>query len=427
MSRIHIKNGHLIDPAYNLDTIADLYIEDENIVSINDKPEGFSADTTIDASGMTVIPGIIDLCARLREPGAEKKADIKSETTAAAAAGITRLCCPPDTLPVIDEPAVIELINHKATLSSQSKISVIAALTDGLKGEHLSEMNALKQAGCAGVSNSRFEIHNTLVQKRAYAYAANCQLTVFIEPDENDLSNMGNAHEGPIATRLGLAGIPVSAETTVIAKAIELIAETDVKAHFGRISSARSVAMIRRAKQDGLNITADVSAHQLHLTEMDISSFNSLSHVLPPFRTHRDMEALRLGVADGTIDAICSDHQPHDVDAKQSPYASTQVGISALDTLLPLTLKLVNEKIFDLNTAVRVLSNAPSSILGIESGSLKAGMPADICIIDTEEEWQLNNETMQSRGKNTPFFNWDFIGRCSHSIIDGEIKYSIDR
>jgi len=237
--------------------------------------------------------------------------------------------------------------------------------------------------------------------------------------------NNGNAHEGAVATRLGLQGIPVSAETAAIARALEIIAETKTRAHFGRLSSAKSVLLIRRAKEDGLNITADVSAHQLHLTEMDISSFNSSCHVLPPLRSNRDKEALIQGIIDGTIDAICSDHQPHDADAKRSPFASTQVGISAVETLLPLTLKLVNEGRLDIQTAVNALCRRPAEILGLNEGSLQIGKPADICIINSEDEWQLTETDMKSRGKNTPFIDWNFIGRCQLSIINGDIKHSL--
>lgn len=423
MTQLHIKNGRLIDPSLSLDIVADLYIDNGKIVSINKQPNAFKADTTIDASNLVVMPGIIDLCARLREPGDEHKSDIRSETAAAAAAGITRLCVPPDTQPVADESSVIESIQLKATLSAQTKVSALGALTTGLGGEYLSEMFTLKQSGCVGVSNCRYPIHNSLVLKRAYSYATNCGLTVFVEPDDDYLSYQGDAHDGAVATRLGLCGIPVSAETVAIARTIELISETKTKAHVGRISAAKSVTMIQRAKDDGLNITADVSAHQLHLTEMDISSFNSSCHLLPPLRTQRDKEALIKGINDGTIDAICSDHQPHNPDAKQSPFSSTQVGISALETLLPLTLKLVNEKIIDLNTAVHVLSNSPAKILNLDSGSLKEGYTADLTIIDMNEEWQLSSQNMKSRGKNTPFTDWNFVGRCVYTIIDGVVKH----
>lgn len=424
MNRLIITNGHLLDPANNLNRRADLYIENGCIAAIENAPNGFKADQTLDAKGQTVIPGIVDLCARLREPGQEHKATIQSEAIAAAMSGITTLCCPPDTDPVIDEPAVVELIHHKTASAAHSNVLTLGALTTGLKGELLSEMRALKIAGCVGLSNARYPIKNTLVLKRAYAYAANCGLTVFIEPDDHWLSAGGCAHEGTIASRLGLKSIPVSAETVALARALEIVAETGVKAHFGRISSAASIAMIRRAKDDGLDITADVSAHQLHLNELDISSFNSACHVLPPLRTQRDQEALQRGIADGTLDAICSDHQPHDSDAKEAPFASTEPGISALATLLPLAVRLADQNIINIETAIKAITSAPASILGINAGTLSVGATADICIMNRDSSWQLDESSIHSAGKNSPFMGWNFQTRVEHTIVGGILIHS---
>jgi dihydroorotase len=424
LSSLLIKGGHLLDPANGLNNKGDVYIADGQIVSVDKKPKAFKADQTIDANGMTVSPGLVDLCARLREPGLEYKATINSECIAAAGAGITTLCCPPDTDPAIDEPAVVELINQKTTNAAHSNVLMLGALTSELKGELLSEMHALQIAGCVGVSNAKHPVENTLVLKRAYAYAANCGLTVFVEPDDHWLSHGGCAHEGTIAGRLGLKGIPVSAETAALARALELVAETRVKAHFGRLSSASGVEMIRRAKSDGLNITADVSAHQLHLTELDISSFNSACHVLPPLRTKRDQEALLAGIADGTVDAICSDHQPHEPDAKQAPFAATQPGISSLETLLPLAMKLVEQQSLDLDVVIKAITCAPASILGINSGTLAVGTTADICIFNREDNWQLDENDLLSQGKNSPFIGWNFQSKVQHTIIGGTLVHS---
>ena len=424
MSRLLIANGLILDPVTESVKTSTICIADGNIISIGHQPDGFTADQTIDANGLIITAGLVDLCARLREPGLEFKADIRSEVNAAASAGITTLCCPPDTDPVIDEPAVVELIHRKAVEAAKARVHTLGALTSGLKGQLLSEMYALKAAGCVGVSNSRKPVSNTLILRRAYSYAASCGITVFIEPDEHWLSAGGCAHDGPVATRLGLQGIPVSAETVAISRALELIHETGVKAHFGRLSSAQGVEMIRRAKENGMDITADVSAHQLFLNEMDINSFNSMCHVLPPLRSLRDMEALRHGLREGVIDAICSDHQPHEPDAKQAPFASTQPGISSLETLLPLTLRLVHEQVIPTYTALSLLSTQPASILGIDAGVLSVNKPADLCIYDPSHNWQLDAETMLSRGKNTPFEGWDFEGKVRYTLIDGTVIHS---
>jgi len=426
MSNIIIQNGQLIDPANKIDQIADILVSDGKITAI-EKANSIKVDGNtqiIDATGLTIAPGLIDCCARLREPGLEHKATINSETIAATKAGITTLCCPPDTDPVIDEPAVVEFINRKTAISGHSKIVTLGALTAGLRGEHLSEMFALKQAGCVGLSNCRQPIENTQILKRALAYAATYDIRVFIEPDDHWLSADGCAHDGKIATRLGLKSIPVSAETTAIARALQLVAETGAKVHFGRLSSAQSVEMIARAKNEQLPITVDVSAHQLHLTEQDISSFNSACHVIPPLRTQRDQEALQAGVVNGTIDVICSDHQPHDIDAKQAPFASTEAGISALETFLPLCLRLTQQTSLSLSDVLSKITQAPASILNLDTGTLSIGKTADICIFDAEEDWQLTSDTIHSHSKNTPFLGWNLQGKVKHTLVDGKLIYS---
>ncbi|GMR01316.1 MAG: dihydroorotase [Gammaproteobacteria bacterium] len=426
MSSIILKNGHLIDPANNIDQIADIQITNGKISAIEAGNTIKAGDDTqtIDATNLTIIPGLVDCCARLREPGLENKATIQSETVAATNAGITTLCCPPDTDPVIDEPAVVELINQKTTNSAHSHVVTLGALTSGLHGEHLSEMYALQQAGCVGVSNCRNPVESSLILKRAFAYAATFDLRVFIEPDEHWLSAGGCAHEGKIATRLGLKGIPVSAETIAITRALELVAETGVSAHFGRLSSAQGAEMIARAKNEQLPVTADVSAHQLHLTELDISSFNSACHVIPPVRTQRDQEALRNALKNNTIDAICSDHQPHNIDAKQAPFASTEAGISALETLLPLCLRLSQQTELNLSDVISKITHSPANILGINAGTLSVGADADICIFDRDEDWQLTDDLIHSHGKNTPFLGWNFQGKVKHTIVSGNLLFS---
>ncbi len=426
MNNLLIKNGQLIDPANNINQLADIHIINGKIAAIESANTIKTSDNsqTIDASNLIVIPGLVDCCARLREPGMEHKATIYSETIAAAKAGITTLCCPPDTDPVIDEPAVVELINQKTAKTAHSNVVMLGALTAGLRGEHLSEIHALKQAGCVGLSNCRKPIENSLILKRAFAYAATFDMRVFIEPDDHWLSMGGCAHEGKIATRLGLKGIPVSAETIAITRALELVAETGVNVHFGRLSSAQGAEIISRAKNEQLAVTADVSAHQLHLTEHDISSFNSACHVIPPLRTQRDQEALQNAVANGTIDAICSDHQPHDIDAKQAPFASTEAGISSLETLLPLCIRLSQQTSLTLDDVINKITLSPSNILGINAGTLSVGAKADICIFDNNEDWQLTTDSINSNGKNTPFLGWNFQGKVKHTIVNGDLLFS---
>lgn len=420
---ILIRNGRVIDPANQLDAITDMYVMNEQIAALGEAPKNFRADQTIDASNLWVLPGLVDLAAHLREPGQTHKADIASETRAAASAGITTLCVPPDTHPVIDDPAVVELITRKSRLSGQTKVVTLGALTAGLKGERLSEMVTLGNAGCVGVSNAHQPLTNSLVLRRAFEYAATHNITVHIEANDNWLGS-GCAHEGAVATRLGLPPISPAAETAAIAHHLEVMGDSGVRVHFGRLSCARSVDMINQARDRGLKVSADVAAHQLHLTEQDIAGFNSNCHVLPPLRSQRDMEALRLGLKNHIINAICSDHQPHDRDAKLAPFPSTEPGMSALETLLPLTLKLVSEGHLDLTTAIASLTCGPAHILGLDAGTLGTGKTADICIIHPDSDWTLEVSNIQSRGKNTPFNGWHFSARVLYTLIHGKLVYS---
>jgi dihydroorotase len=426
MPDILIKNARIIDPKNQLDEITDLYIRRQKIAGIGNAPENFKPGKTINADKLWLIPGIVDLSARLREPGLEQKADIETETRAAASAGITTLCMPPDTDPVIDEPAVVELILRKAKLAKRSHVYTLGALTAGLKGEHLSEMANLKEAGCVGMSNARNAINNPLILRRAFEYASTHNITVFIEAQDKYLSEQGCAHDGAIASRLGLNPIPYAAETAPIAQILELIRDTDIRIHFGRLSCARSIELIHDAKADGLKVTADVAAHQLHLTDMDISSFNSLYHVLPPLRSQRDMNALIQGVANGTISSICSDHQPHEPDAKIAPYPATEAGISGLETLLPLTLKLVENGSLALDTAIASITCNPALTLGLQAGHLAIGQTANLCLIDPDKEWTFNTENMLSHGKNSPFTGWHFKGKVVKTIIEGNTIFSAE-
>ncbi len=426
MTRWRITGGRVVDPANGVDRETDLFVADGRIVAVGDGPDGFAADRVLEVPGQVVCPGLVDLSASLREPGHEHKASIASEAAAAAASGVTTLCCPPDTDPVIDTPAVVDLVSHRAAAVGLVRVRPLGALTQGLGGERLSEMAALKAAGCAGVTNLLHPIRDTQLLRHAMAYAATFDLTLFLHPDEPWLRANGCVHEGEVSARLGLTGIPEVAETVAVARDLALIAHTGVRAHFCRLSTATAVALVAEARADGLPVTADVCAHQLHLTEIDVSDFDSACHVLPPLRTQRDRDALRAAVAAGTLDAVCSDHQPHEAEAKLAPLPETEPGISALETLLPLTLRLVDDGLLDLSTALARLTSGPATVLGSSAGTLLPGRPADICIFDPDRPWQLAPERLRSRGRNTPFAGWGFDPRVTHTLLGGERVFSLD-
>ena len=424
MATLSILNGRVIDPASNLDSVTDVHIADGKILAISTVPPDFSAEQQIDAKDQIVCPGLVDLSVRLREPGAEHKGTILSETRAAAASGITTVCCPPDTNPVIDTPAVAELLQHRAIETGMAKVFPLAALTRGLKGEHLAEMGILKEAGCIGVSNV-LPIVNTQVLRHALEYAATCEMTVFLHAVDPWLGYHGCAHEGAISTRLGLLGIPETAETIEVARDLLLIEMTGVRAHFCRLSTARAVSMIKEAQAKGLPVTADVSSHHLFLTDMDINNYDSQCHVSPPLRAEHDKVGLREGLLQGNINALCSDHQPHETDAKLCPFAMTASGISALDSLLPLTLRFAEEMQIDLITALGYVTYQPAQILGIEAGTLAIGNFADVCIFDPNSHWTLSPNNMHSIGHNSPFLGWDFKGKVSYTLINGKMVFGM--
>ncbi len=421
--KICIQNGRVIDPASQLDIDHNVYIEDGRIIAIAEELPGFDADIEIDAYNKIVCPGLVDLSARLREPGQEHTATIESETRAAAAGGITTLAVPPDTDPVIDNPAVVELIEDRAKKAGRTMVLTVGALTQKLNGELLAEMAALKAAGCVGVSNGVTEIKNTVVWRRALEYAATLDLTVFINPADPWLQKQGCVHEGTVSARLGLSGIPESAETIAVSRDLILIEQTGDRAHFHSISTGKAVKLIREAQERGLPVTADVSAHHLHLCEHDLGNYDSFSHVMPPLRSVRDREQLKQGLRDGVIQAVSSHHQPLDADAKLGPFAETLPGLSALETLLPLTLKLVEDDEITLHQAIASLTCQPAAILGIEAGQLKAGASADICIIDADVQYDCQPSEFVSAGKNSPFGGWLFQHQVSHTLFQGKLVY----
>lgn len=420
-----IENGRLVDPANGIDGRIDLYVEGGFVVGVGTAPERFKAETVIDAQGQVVCPGLIDLCARLREPGLEHKASLDSEISAAVAAGITTLCMPPDTNPVIDTPAMAQMIQQRAWQLGKTFIHPLGALTRNLEGTALTDMAALDEAGCIGVSNALKPIPDTVVMRRAMQYASTFDLTVFLNSQDPWLQGNGCVHEGEVSTRLGLPAIPEAAETVGVARDLALIETTGARCHFSHLSSARAVDMVAQAQRAHLPVTAGVTAHHLHLTENDIGFFDTLCHVLPPLRSQRDRDRLREALQDGTICVVCSDHQPHEPDAKLAPFSESEPGISGLETLLPLTLKLVEDGLLDLPEALKLLTSGPAEILDVDAGHLGVGANADICIFDPNMEWVFDPRAMKSRGKNSPFGGWRFTGRVTHTVIGGTIVYTL--
>jgi len=421
--RTTIKKGRIVDPAHRRDEISDLHIKDDRIVAIGKTPRGFVPDRVIDAAHRIVCPGLVDLSASLMEPGHGNHAGIASEATAAASAGISTLCCPPDTDPVIDTPAVAELIHQRAALVGKSRVHCIGALTLGLGGETLAGMHALKNSGCIGVSNGRVPVNNTSVLRRALEYAATCDLTVHLSCEDSFLGADGVVHDGTMAVRLGLPGIPETAETIALSRALLLIEQIGVNTHFCRISCAASVDMIAQAREKGLPVTADVGIAYLYLTETDLADFNSLCHLRPPLRTLKDREALRRGISAGVIDAICSDHQPLDDDAKSAPFGLTEAGASTLDVLLPLVLQLERDKVLTLDQAIAAMTITPARIAGIDRGHIGVGATADVCIIDPGRTWTVTRNTLSSAGKNSPFLDWEMTGKITHTLVEGRIVF----
>jgi dihydroorotase len=425
MKRIHIKNGRIIDPANDVDSIGSVYVADGKIVAVNTEFDGFEADEVIDAQDKIVCPGFVDLSTRLREPGQSRKATFQSETLAAASAGITSLCLQPDTKPVIDTPAVAELIKELAEKANYPQIYPIAALTQKLEGNELSSMLSLKQAGCIAVGNASKPISNLLILRRAMEYAASHDLLLMFRPNDYWLGNKGCAHEGEIATRYGLPSIPDAAESIALGQCLELAELTGCRVHFGQLSCKRSVIKIHQANKYGLKVTADVAIHQLHLTENDMIPFDSAYHVLPPLRTEADKQYLRQGLAGETITCICSDHQPHDVDAKLGAFPETEPGISSLETLLPLMLKLVAQHAITLHQGIAAITQNPAAILGLPAGALTVGYPADICVFDAEMSWQINQGNWKSKGINTPFWGETMKGRVTETLQAGRVIYRL--
>ena len=427
--KILIKNGRVINPASGFDAMADVAIAAGRIVSIGDVPADFAPNKTIDASGCVVAPGLVDLSVRLREPGHEHEGMLESELAAAVAGGVTSLVCPPDTDPVLDEPGLVEMLKFRAEKLHQSRVFPLGALTRGLRGTALTPMVQLTEAGCVGFSQAEVPLEDTQVLQRALQYAASFGFTVWLRPQDMHLGK-GVAASGALATRLGLPGVPVAAETIALHTIFELMRATGARVHLCRISSAAGLALVARAKADGLNVSCDVSINSLHLTDTDIGYFDSRMRLDPPLRQQRDRDALRQGLLDGTVDARVSDHSPVDEDAKTLPFAEAEPGATGLELLLGLACKWGDDSGAGLLRALAVLTSEPARVLGSSLGTLQAsagqlikGGAADVCVFNPNQSWTVEPSALRSQGKHTPFSGYDLPVRVRWTVVGGQLAY----
>ena len=425
MPHIAIVNGRVMDPASGLDQTTDVFISGEKVAAIGTPPAGFKADQTIDAKDLIVAPGLVDLCARLREPGSEFKNALASEMHAAVAGGITSLVCPPDTDPVLDEPGLVEMLRYRAKNLRGPRVFPAGALTVGLAGAHLTEMAELKSHGCVAFSQADAPLNDTQVLYRALQYASTYGFTVVLRPDDAWMAGDGVAHEGQIAARLGLSVIPPEAETIGLLRILELVRVTRARVHLSRLSTTRAIALMRAAKQDGLPVTCDVAVHHAHMTEMDIGFFDARCRVVPPFRAQADRAAIRAGLKDGTIDALCSDHAPVDDDSKQLPFGEAEPGVTSVELLLPLTLKWAREEGVDLMQALGLITSRAAAVLGLSGGRIAAGGNADLVLFAPDQYWRIEPAALASQGKNTPFIGYELQGRVRRTLVAGTTVHPV--
>jgi len=421
--KIQITNGRVINPATDTDMVQDVFIAAGKIVGLGQGPERFGANRVVDARGKIVAPGLVDMAARLREPGFEYLATLESEMFAATVGGVTSLSCPPDTDPPLDEPGLVEMLKHRAKGRNQTNVYPLGALTQQLQGQRLTEMGELRDAGCVAFSQANSPLADTQVLARAMEYAATFGFSVWLQPRDAYLGKNGVAHDGEVATRLGLPAVPTCSETIAISTIVHLMRHTGARVHLCRLSSAAGVELVRAAKAEGLPLTCDVSINHLHLSEHDLGYFNSNCHLIPPLRSTRDRDALRAGLADGTVDALVSDHSPVDDNGKQVPFENSETGATGLELLLPLVLKWAREDKIPLPQALARVTCDPARILGVAGGQLSLGSNADLCIFDPEREWVVTPQSLKSQGKNTPFINLPLLGKASHTIVGGFLIY----
>lgn len=424
--KLHIKNGRVVDPANGIDKACDLFIADGRVAAVGSAPIGFASDSTIDATGLVVAPGLVDLSARLREPGYEYKATLESEMRAAMHGGVTTLVCPPDTEPVLDEPGLVEMLKHRARNLNQAHVHPLGALTVGLKGQALTEMAELTEAGCIGFSQAEVPVTDTTVLLRALQYAQTFGYTVWLRPQDAFIGRGGVAHSGPLASRLGLSGVPVMSETIALNTIFELVRATGARVHLCRISSAAGLDLVRAAKKEGLPVTCDIGVHHLHMTDADIGFFDPNARLDPPLRSQRDRDALRAGVLDGAVDAVCSDHTPVDDDEKLLPFGEASPGATGLELLLSLMLKWAEDERGSKDALSRALAKVTSGaarVAGLKAGDLSVGACADVVLFDPDVRWTVKAAALASQGKHTPFLGYELTGQVKATIVSGQVAF----
>lgn len=427
--KILIQNGRVIDPARGFDQVCDVAVAAGRVVAIGQAPAGFDAHRVVDATGHWVLPGLVDLAVRLREPGHEHEGMLASEMAASVAGGVTSLVCLPDTDPVLDEQGLVEMLKFRAEKLHQSRLFPMGALTKGLQGEVLTEMAELTESGCVAFGQADVPLSSIQTLQRALAYANTFNYAVWLRPQDKDLGK-GVAASGALATRMGLAGVPVAAETIALHTIFELIRGTQTRVHLCRISSAAGVDLIRKAKAEGLSVTADVSINSLHLTENDIGYFDSSARVVPVLRQQRDRDALSAALADGTIDALVSDHCPVDDDAKVLPFAEAEPGATGVELLLSAAVKWSQDGQVPLLRALEAVTAAPARLLGNALGTLQAslgqlveGGVADLCVVNPQAAWTVAAPALVSQGKSTPFNGYELPARVQLTLVNGHVAF----
>jgi dihydroorotase len=427
--KILIQNGRVIDPASGFDALADVAIAAGHVVSVGVASADFAANQTIDATGCLVLPGLVDLAARLREPGHEHEGMLASELAAAVAGGVTSLVCPPDTDPVLDEPGLVEMLRFRAEKLHQARVLPLGALTRGLQGDVLTEMLQLTEAGCIGFGQAEVALANTQVLQRAMQYARTFGYTLWLRPQELYLGK-GVAARGALATRMGLSGVPVAAETIALHTIFELVRDTGARVHLCRISSAAGVELVRQAKAQGLPVSADVSINSLHLTDLDIAYFDSRTRLTPPLRQQSDRAALRAALADGTLDALVSDHTPVGSDEKDLPFAESEPGATGLELLLALSCKWAQDDAVPLALALARVTHGAAHVLGASVGPLatslgrlQVGGLADICVLDPQDAWRVQASALRSQSKHTPFDGYELPARVRATLVGGRVAF----